>query len=71
VVLTRRLDVGRALRGNGLLLIPEEIFPPMVLRHAWMFARRHVVSALLVSERAVKPAFQAAAPAVRMRRRAN
>jgi len=72
VVLTSREDVGRALRGYGLLLIPEEIFPPMVLRHAWMFARRHVVSALLVSsERTVKPAFPAAAPAVRMRRRAN
>jgi membrane glycosyltransferase len=67
MVLTSREAVGSALRQRNLLMIPEEIFPPMVLRHAWMFARRHVVSSVLVTGGAAKPNLQV----VPARKRAN
>jgi len=67
VVFTSREDFGRMLRARSMLLIPEEIFPPMVLRHAWMFARRHVVPAVLVTERPAKPAFRPAAAQLKRR----
>ena len=48
-VLTSEEPLGSAIRGRGLLLIPEEIFPPKVLRQAWAYAQRQVVPHLVVN----------------------
>ncbi|MBB6559909.1 membrane glycosyltransferase [Acidovorax soli] len=39
-VLTSQIDLGRALRAQRLLLIPEEAWSPPVLRRAWLHASR-------------------------------
>jgi membrane glycosyltransferase len=42
VVLTSRVSLGRALRSRGLLITPEELRAPAVLRRAWMHAKRGI-----------------------------
>ena len=39
-VLTSQASLGRTLRANRYLLIPEESNSPVVLRQAWLHARR-------------------------------
>ena len=39
-VLTSQVGLGRALRANNILLIPEELNSPAVMRSAWRHARR-------------------------------
>ena len=39
-VLTSQVGLGRALRANNILLIPEELNSPAVMRRAWLHARR-------------------------------
>ena len=47
VVLTSRVSLGEQLRGQGLLITPEELRAPAVLRRAWLHARRHTESLLV------------------------
>ena len=48
-VLTSQVSLGRALRANHHLLIPEELNSPAVLRRAWLHARRPAKSRLGVT----------------------
>ena len=52
-VLNSRVDIGRRVRAHGLLVTPEEVSAPAVLRRAW---------ALLGHERAAQPVAQRSIP---------
>jgi len=43
-VLTSQIEIGQEFRAKGLLVIPEEISPPLVLRQAWMYAQRYAAA---------------------------